>query len=278
MRTGTGLSDFSKLFKDRFFDVGIAEEHAVTFSAGMALTGMLPVFAVYSTFLQRGYDQLIHDAAMQNAHLVLAVDRAGVVGEDGETHQGVFDVSMMNAVPGVTILSPCYFDGLERALTAALYEYDGVVALRYPRGGEGYRPAACMEEDINYELIGDPCADRLIITYGRLFCEAAKAQRMLQERGVKAAILKLCRIRPIDPDAVKTAASFRRIWFFEEGMRAGSIAETMRALLAERGYRGAYHAAAVPDAFVTHASVDSTLRQLGLDAEAMARAAGEEEV
>ena len=269
MRTGTGLVDFAKLYKDRFFDVGIAEEHAVTFSAGMALTGMLPVFAVYSTFLQRGYDQLIHDAAMQNAHLVLAVDRAGVVGEDGETHQGVFDVAMMNAIPGVSILSPCYFDGLERALNAAVYDYDGVVALRYPRGGEGYRPDDYTIEDINYDLIGDGAADVLIVTYGRLFSQASQAVEMLRQQGIKADVLKLCRIRPIDPEAVKAAAGYKSIYFFEEGMRSGSVADTMRTLLDELGYTGAYHVTAIPDAFVSHATVADTLKKLGLDSESM---------
>jgi len=277
MRTGTGLVDFAKLYRDRFFDVGIAEEHAVTFSAGMALTGMIPVFAVYSTFLQRGYDQLIHDAAMQNAHMVLAVDRAGVVGEDGETHQGVFDVSMMNAIPGVSILSPCYFDGLERALSAAIYEYDGVIALRYPRGGEGYRPEDYTAENINYDLIGDGTEDVLIVTYGRLFSQAAKAAELLRTSGISAAILKLCRIRPIDPEAVKTASRYQSIYFFEEGMRSGSVADAMRSMLDEHGYAGAWHVIAVSDIFVTHATVRDTLKKLGLDSDSMAKTVREGE-
>ncbi|MBQ1617022.1 MAG: 1-deoxy-D-xylulose-5-phosphate synthase, partial [Ruminococcus sp.] len=184
MRTGTGLQDFVKLYKDRFFDVGIAEEHAVTFSAGLALNGMLPVFAVYSTFLQRSYDQLIHDASMQKAHLVLAIDRAGVVGEDGETHQGLFDVSMLNAVPNTTVYSPCYFDGLQNALTAALFEDEGLVAVRYPRGGEGEKPGDYTRENINYELYGDRDAKLLLITYGRLFSEAVAAREILKEQGI----------------------------------------------------------------------------------------------
>ena len=130
MRTGTGLVYYSKLYKDRFFDVGIAEEHAITYASGMAVGGMLPVFAVYSSFLQRGYDQIIHDAAMQWAHVVIGVDRAGIVGEDGETHQGVFDVAMLNAIPGVSILSPCYYDGLRASLSTALYDIEGVVCFQ----------------------------------------------------------------------------------------------------------------------------------------------------
>lgn len=269
MRTGTGLVDFSKLYKDRFFDVGIAEEHAVTYAAGMAVGGMLPVFAVYSSFLQRGYDQLIHDAAMQWAHIVIGVDRAGIVGEDGETHQGVFDVTMLNAIPGVSILSPCYFDGLRTSLSTALYDIEGVVAVRYPRGGEGYRPDAYKQESINYDICGDKNADILLITYGRLFCEAAKAQSLLREKGVNICVLKLCRIKPIDPEAIEFAKVFKKIHFFEEGMLSGSIAETARRLLSEQGYTGTYHAHAVGDKYIHHASVAATLSHLGLDAQAM---------
>ncbi len=275
MRTGTGLEDFSHLYRDRFFDVGIAEEHAVTFSAGMALSGLLPVFAVYSTFLQRSYDQLIHDASMQNAHLVLAIDRAGVVGEDGETHQGLFDVSMLNAIPHATVYSPCWFDGVEKALTAALFDIEGLAAVRYPRGGEGYRPEGMTAENLNYETYGDDSADTLIVTYGRLFSEAAKAHDLLKEKGVSVCVLKLCRIKPIDEDAVAFANHFNKIYFFEEGMRSGSVADLLRDRLEERGFCGAYHVRAVEDEYIPHASVSHTLKALGLDAESIAETAGD---
>ncbi len=270
MRTGTGLEEFSKQYKDRFFDVGIAEEHAVTYASGMAVGGMLPVFAVYSSFLQRAYDQIIHDAAMQWAHVVIGIDRAGVVGEDGETHQGVFDVAMLNAIPGVSILSPCYFDGLRAALAHALYEVEGVAALRYPRGAEGCRPEDYPVESVNYDMLGDSSAGVLIVTYGRLFCEAATAREILRERGISAGILKLCRIKPIDPEVIRLAAGYQRIYFFEEGMRSGSVGETMRRMLDEQGYYGRYQLRAVEDKYIHHASVGATLSHLGLDAQAMA--------
>ena len=270
MRTGTGLLDFSKIYKDRFFDVGIAEEHAVTFSAGLAVSGMLPVFAVYSTFLQRSYDQLIHDASMQNAHLVLAIDRAGVVGEDGETHQGLFDVSMLNAIPDTTVYSPCYFDGLESSLTAALFDCKGLAAVRYPRGGEGKRPDDYTIENLNYDMIGDKNADTLLITYGRLFSEAVAARELLRQQGRELCILKLCRIKPIAPEAVSFAKGFKKIHFFEEGMRSGSVADSFRDLLEETDFDGAYHVTAVDDIYVQHASVKSSLKALGLDAQSMA--------
>ncbi|MBQ7217953.1 MAG: 1-deoxy-D-xylulose-5-phosphate synthase [Ruminococcus sp.] len=276
MRTGTGLVDFSKLYKDRFFDVGIAEEHAITYAAGLAVGGMLPVFAVYSSFLQRGYDQIIHDAAMQWAHVVIGVDRAGVVGEDGETHQGVFDVSMLGAIPGVSILSPCYFDGLRASLSHALYDIEGVVAVRYPRGSEGYRPDDYDVESVNYDIYGDKNADTLIITYGRLFSEALKAREQLLEKGVNACILKLCRIKPVDPEAVEFAKGFDRIFFFEEGMLSGSVAENFRMLVDEQAYSGSYRVRAINDKYIHHASVAATLSHLGLDAQGMVEMIGED--
>ena len=270
MRTGTGLVDFSKQYKDRFFDVGIAEEHAVTFAAGLALKGMLPVFAVYSTFIQRSYDQLIHDVSMQNAHLVLAIDRAGVVGEDGETHQGLFDVSMLNAIPGTTIFSPCYFSGVRNALTTALLETDGLAAVRYPRGGEAEKPEGYDVESMNYDIYGDQDADTLLVTYGRLFNEAVKARDILQQQGKKLCILKLCRIKPIDPSAVRFAGGYKKIRFFEEGMRSGSVADSFRSMLDDTGYSGKYRVRAVENEYVQHAPVQSSLKTLGLDAASMA--------
>ena len=246
--------------------------YAVTFSAGLALTGMIPVFAVYSTFLQRGYDQLIHDVAMQNAHVILGIDRAGVVGEDGETHQGLFDVSMLNSIPGATVFSPCYYDGLKSSLSCAIYDSEGLVAVRYPRGSEGDRPSDYGAENVDFDIYGDPDSDTLLVTYGRLFCEAVKAQKLLKEQGRNICIMKLCRIKPIDITAVGIARGFKNIYFFEEGMRSGSVADMLRDKLDDMGFGGSYHVKAVDNAFVQHASVESSLKKLGLDAESMAEA------
>ena len=269
MRTGTGLVDFSKLYKDRFFDVGIAEEYAVTFSAGLAMKRMLPVFAVYSTFLQRSYDQILHDAAMQNAHVVLAVDRAGVVGEDGETHQGLFDVSMLNAMPNVTIYSPCYYDGLKASLYTALYSDLGVVSVRYPRGSEGERPEALREESPDFDIYGDQDADILIVTYGRLFCQAYQAYEALKDQGIHVCILKLCRIKPVDKKAYEFAMKFSDIYFFEEGILQGGIGETIARELSQREHNGRVSIAAVDGEFVQHATVQRALENLSLDAKSM---------
>lgn len=267
MTVGTGLSDFSKKYKERFFDVGIAEEHAVTFGSGLASKGMTPVFAVYSSFLQRAYDQLIHDAAVQNLHLVLGIDRAGVVGEDGETHQGLFDVSILNSIPGTTIYSPCYFDELKEALDTAVNKSKGLTAVRYPRGSEPERPEDYGQGNIDYKVYGNQNAQRLIVTYGRLFGEAVKARDMLNEYGIKVCILKLCKIKPISEEAIKFAAKFKFVHFFEEGMRSGGVAEIFESELMNRKFLGSFHITAIEDVFVPHSKTSVALNALKLDAE-----------
>lgn len=269
MTTGTGLSDFSTRFKDRFFDVGIAEEHAVTFGCGLASQGMTPVFAVYSSFLQRAYDQLVHDAAAQKLHLVLGVDRAGIVGEDGETHQGVFDVSILNTIPSTTIYSPCYFDDLRACINQAVNKEKGLTAVRYPRGSEPFRPEDFTHNGINFSVYGNPNASRLIVTYGRLFAQACKAKEMLSSVGKEVCILKLCRIKPIDPEAIRFASCFRRVHFFEEGMRSGGVGDTFESELVKLRFEGSYAITAIEDMFIPHSKDTEALHALKLDAEGM---------
>ena len=269
MTSGTGLTEFSKNHKNRFFDVGIAEEHAVTFGCGLASKGFRPVFAVYSTFLQRSYDQLIHDAALGSNHLVLAIDRAGIVGSDGETHQGVFDVSMLNTIPNSTVYSPTYFEGMRKSLHTALYVQKGLAAVRYPRGGELYRPDDFPEESIDYNIYGNPNARYLMVTYGRLFSYACKAQQVLREKGIDVCILKLCKIKPISGEATFFASRFKEIWFFEEGVKNGGIARNFSDLLVIRGFRGDYHIKAIGDEFVKQMTVNEALAMLKLDSEGM---------
>ena len=267
MESGTGLSEFASRYRSRFFDVGIAEEHAVTFASGLAAGGLKPVFAVYSTFLQRGYDQLIHDAALQKLKVVIAIDRAGVVGEDGETHQGVFDSAFLGTIPNVTVYAPAYYSELRSFLHAALYTDPSVVCVRYPRGIEPERFDDFNESDGNYDIYGDESADTIIVTYGRIFANAA---RVCRESG-NLCVLKLNRIRPIDPKAVDIVSSYKSIFFFEEGMRTGGIGEHFLSLLNEAGYDGKFSLTAIPDEFVPAASTGSSLKKYGLDAESMKR-------
>lgn len=270
MASGTGLNEFSKKHKNRFFDVGIAEEHAVTFGCGLASKGFRPVFAVYSTFLQRSYDQLIHDAALGNNHLVLAIDRAGIVGSDGETHQGVFDVSMLNTIPNSTIYSPTYFEGMRKSLHTALYVQKGLSAVRYPRGGELYRPSDFGEESIDYDIYGNPNSEFLIVTYGRLFSYACRAKELLKQQHIDVCILKLCKIKPVNQVAVFFASRFREVWFFEEGVKNGGIARNFADLIVLRGFHGIYHIKAIGDEFIKQMSVNEALSMLKLDEKGMA--------
>lgn len=270
MKLGTGLSDFAKEFPNRFFDVGIAEEHAVTFSGGLANGGMLPVFAVYSTFLQRGYDQMIHDAALQGFKMVFLVDRAGFVGEDGETHQGLFDVAMFNSIPGCTVFSPSFFEEVGIFLHQACYECPGVAAVRYPRGGEEYRPKTgfqiCAQP---WQSYGCEEADTVLITYGRLFSEACLAQELLLEEGISVRVLKLNRIKPIPDGAIAAACQAKRIFFFEEGMENGGVGQHFATHLMQEGFRGQFALKAVDDQFVPQMSMQRALHTFSLDAEGM---------
>ena len=270
MTSGTGLTQFAKEHKNRFFDVGIAEEHAVTFGCGLAAKGYRPVFAVYSTFLQRSYDQLIHDAALGQNHLVLAIDRAGIVGSDGETHQGVFDVSMLNTIPNAVIYSPTYFEGMRKSLHTALYVQKGLAAVRYPRGGELYRPNDFAEESIDYNTYGNPNARHLLVTYGRLFSYACKAQKALAEQGLDFCLLKLCRIKPVSREAVIFASRFDEVWFFEEGVKNGGIARNFADLISYVGFKGNYHIKAIGDEFVPQMTVNEALELLRMDDKGMA--------
>ncbi len=264
MAAGTGLDKFAKKYKDRFFDVGIAEEHAVTFASGLAAGNIIPVFCVYSTFLQRSYDQILHDAALQNLHIVLGIDRAGIVGEDGETHQGIFDAAFLNTIPNVTVYSPACFDELRNMMYNALYHTRGVTAVRYPRGGELYLPSDYKPTNEPYSFYGKRNAEILIITYGRLFSYACLAREELEKKGVNVCILKLNTIKPIPKAAPRKAAVYRYCCFFEEGIRHGGIGEVFGFKLYEQGFKGSYHLTAIEN-YVHQAKTDSALYRLGLD-------------
>lgn len=269
MTSGTGLSAFAEKYPSRCFDTGIAEEHAVTFCSGLATGGVLPVFAVYSTFLQRSYDQILNDTAIMGNHIVLAVDRAGLVPDDGKTHQGIFDVPFLQTIPGMTIYAPACFAELEIHLKQALYDETGPVAVRYPKGGEPAVPAGYQPDYRPYQLYRVEGADTLLVTYGRIFFEAAEAVRRLDREGMSVSLLKLTRIKPIEADCIRVMSAFKRIVFVEESSRAGGIGEYVASLLAESGYRGEYQLQAI-DPFVGTCKVESAMRRFHLDAEGMA--------
>ena len=234
MAEGTGLAGFAKTFPNRFFDVGIAEGHGVSMSAGMAAQGLLPVFAVYSTFLQRGYDMLIHDVALENLHVVLAVDRAGLVGADGETHHGCFDALFLPALPGYTVLCPASFAELRRMLKTALFTLEGPVAVRYPRGGEGtYRGDSSGGGPLVRLRPGE---DAAILTYGTLVNQALEAAELLERRNIRAEVLKLNQIAPLDGKMLREYFEKPGVLLvLEDCFGAGCVGQRVAAILAEEG-------------------------------------------
>ena len=247
MKKGTCLDAFAQEFPTRFFDTGIAEGHAVTFSSGMSSGGLLPVFAVYSTFLQRSYDQLLNDTSIMNNHVVLAIDRAGVVPDDGETHQGLYDVAMLRSIPHTVVYAPSTFRELELHLRQALYDTAGIAAVRYPKGGEsaeleGYEPSYK-----DYEYLDGKRRGVLLVTYGRTFGEVLAYSRKRQRSGDHLSVLKLNRIHPVDDEVVAIAAQYDTVLFFEEAARQGGVGEHLGARLMQAGYTGHYAVRAIDE-------------------------------
>lgn len=266
MISGTGLSEFSRKYKNRLFDVGIAEEHAVTFAGGLAAGGMTPVIAVYSSFLQRGYDQIIHDIAIQRLKVIFAIDRAGLIGEDGETHQGIFDVPFLNSIPNIRILAPSFFDEMEYMLENEILNKGSAVAIRYPKGSELYRPSGFKYKGDKFNILGDINSEIIIITYGRLFSNVCLAKELiLSKYKLNICIIKLNIIKPIDQDAIKIALGFKKVFFFEESEKSGGIGETFGSELAENGFKGSYSNMAINNLFVKHASLDSQFKKFFFD-------------
>jgi len=233
MGDGTGLTGFAERFPERFFDVAIAEGHGVSMAAGLASQGMTPVFAVYSTFLQRGYDMLIHDVALERLHVVLGVDRAGLVGADGETHHGTFDVPFLTGIPGFTVLCPANFAELRQMVRQAVFEIDGPVAVRYPRGGEGAFRDNTADEPMVLLRSGK---DGVIVTYGIQTNQALAAAELLAEKGLEVGVLKLNRISPLDGEALERYIGKTKLLVAaEDCCAAGCVGQQINALLAERG-------------------------------------------
>ena len=233
MEDGTGLTEFAARYPKRFFDVGIAEAQAAAMAAGMAKQGLIPVFAVYSTFLQRAYDQLIHDTALSNLHVVFAVDRAGFVGADGETHHGIFDATFLPDIPNMTVLCPASFAELRAMLRRAVFEIDGPVAIRYPRGGEErYR------EDSGDGAFAELRAggDVTLCAYGTMINPVLDAAELLAKDGVAARVIKVNRISPfVDADVRKTFAGTKKLIVAEECASVGCVGQRLAAILTEEG-------------------------------------------
>ena len=270
MQSGTGLDCFAAAYPDRLYDVGIAEGHAVAMCAGMAKQGLLPVFAVYSTFLQRSYDMLLHDVALQRLHVVLGVDRAGLVGADGETHQGVFDLAFLSTVPHMTVLSPSNYRELRSMLRSALYDYTGPVAVRYPRGGEDERfledtsgkPDCVLRPGTQFTLAG----------YGNLIGELLTAAELLEAEGISCEVVKFNQLIPMNAEHVLySVEKTHNLAVVEEVIQPNSVGMAISYDLAERGIQ-LDHLILLSSGtdFVPQGTVAELRHLLGIDAQSIA--------
>ncbi len=268
MSLGTGLNEFSQKYSDRFYDVGIAEQHAVTFASGLAKGGMTPVFAVYSTFLQRAYDQLVHDGTLQKQKVIIGLDRAGFVGEDGVTHQGVLDVSFLNSIPDVTVYSPFTYKRLSYDLENTSKYANNLTVIRYPRGIEPNIPIEFQssENDCDYIENGK---EVLLVAYGRISAEVLNAVNELKGKNILVSVLILNKIKPIESFAVKTASEYKNVLFYEEAVKSGSIGQSFADMLLDMNFKGFFKHIAVNDEFVPHASVSSLIKKYHLDSESI---------
>ncbi len=270
MVDGTGLAQFARRFPGRFFDVGIAEGHAVTFAAGLAEGGMKPVFAVYSSFLQRGYDQIVHDVALQNLPVVFAVDRAGLVGSDGETHQGIFDLSYLSAIPNMTVISPKNRWEMADMVRYAV-RYDGPIALRYPRGTvySGYEEYRMPIEYGKSEMIHEE-SEIAILSVGHLFEEAVKVRENLKCAGYSCSLVNARFVKPIDEDMIrKLSENHRLLVTIEENVKAGGFGEHVLSYVAKENLPVRVFPLALPDAYIEHGSIDVLRKVNGIDSESM---------
>ncbi len=263
MTGGTGLEKFAEKFPDRFFDVGIAEGCAAAMAAGMAKQGAIPVFAVYSTFLQRSYDMLIHDMAIDNLHVVLGVDRAGLVGDDGETHHGLFDAAFLDTVPNMTVLAPASFAELEVMLERALFQIEGPVAVRYPRGGEG-RYTGTGGEDPSVILRWG--GDITLVSYGTEINCVLEAADLLEQRGIQAEVVKLNQITPLVSDLVELSVRKTGVLLVaeEQGARGG-VGQRLAARLEEAGLPARVVLVNCGEGFVPHGATGLLKQDLSLD-------------
>ncbi len=271
MASGTGLQKFANVYPKRFFDVGIAEQHAVTFAAGLAREGMIPVVAVYSSFLQRAYDQILHDVCLQNLHVVFAIDRSGLVGEDGATHQGIFDAAYLSNIPNMTVIAPKNRYELTKALEFAM-EYQGPVALKYSKGAAFYglreqlEPIECGKSEILFK--GSKVA---LIAVGNMVEEACKVYEALKEKGNEITLVNARFIKPLDETMLKNLAKEHEVIFtLEEQLFQGGYGQAVSSFyMRNHMNRIRVENIAIEDTFVEHGAVAALRKRLGLDAESV---------
>ncbi len=271
MPDGTGLLPFSRKFPNRFFDVGIAEQHAVTFAAGLARTGFIPVVAIYSSFLQRAYDQIIHDVAIQNFHVVFAIDRAGVVGEDGETHQGLYDIAYLNHVPNMTIMAPVDYSEFRAMLKFALFNMKGPVAIRYPKGRGPEKLVDTPPIQPWRGCLVFEGRDVTLVAAGSELATALKVREYLSNEGISAEIINPRFIKPLDLKLISSSVKKTgKVAVLEDGTVSGGLGSSILQSLKLEGNQVKARLFAFPDEFIPHGTRDELFKLYGLDPESIA--------
>ena len=277
MAGGTGLTKFKEKYPDRFFDVEIAEQHALTMAAGMAQSGLTPVVAMYSSFLQRGFDQIIHDICMQNLHVVICVDRAGIVGADGKTHQGLFDIAFLRLIPNITILAPKDFQELKDMLDYAINKIKTPIAIRYPRGGESSikfnKPLNQQERLMNRkaEIIKEG-KDISIIATGKMVAKAVEISKILENK-IDCEIINSSFIKPLDKETIKNSIEkTKRVITIEDGILNGGLYSAVAELIVTEKIHGVQvKGCAYKDKFVQHGTVEQLEKLNNLDVNSIAK-------
>ena len=271
MKDGTGLAKFAKEFPNRFFDVGIAEGHAVCMAGGMATQGLIPVVPIYSSFYQRAYDQVIHDICMQNLHVVLCGDRAGIVGNDGETHQGIFDLSFFSIIPNLTIMAPKDFKELEDMLEFAI-KYNGPIYIRYPRGGEGKTKfGKNLKIELGKAELLRESKDFYIIAIGKMVERAYEVSNILQTEGINVGVINVRFLKPLDEENIKRWIGNSKILTLEDNIIEGGLGSKIIEMLSKNKMRNKIEVMGYPDKFVKQGSVSEIEKRFGLDTDNIVR-------
>ncbi len=272
MPDGTGLKRFRKIYPERFFDVGIAEQHAVTFAAGLAAGGLHPVVAIYSSFLQRAYDQVLHDVCIQNLPVTFAIDRAGLVGSDGETHQGIFDLSYLSSIPGMYIMAPKNKWELSDMLKFSI-EFEGPMAVRYPRGQaydglqDSRKPIVLGKSELIYEE-----EDIVLMAVGSMVQTAVAVRKLLKDKGYSCSLVNARFVKPIDEDTVMELSKEHKLYVtMEENVLSGGYGEKVRAVVDREELPVSVLNIAIPDEYVEHGNVDLLKQEVGIDSESIAK-------
>lgn len=269
MPLGIGLVQFSKAFPQRFFDVGIAEAHAATFAAGLAKEGLIPVFAVYSTFLQRSYDQILHDVCIQNLPVIFAIDRAGIVGSDGETHQGIFDLSYLNHIPNITIMAPKSGEELAEMLRFAV-DIGGPVAIRYPRSVVSERFCSGNNPiELGKAEILERGSRIAVISVGAMADTAYEALEKLKAGGLTPTLVNARFVKPIDEEMAQSLSDYEYVFTIEDNVRSGGFGVSLLSLFAKKGYKAKVEIFAFPDEFIEQGTRGELFKQFGLDSESI---------